>query len=58
MVVKHATAAISSAKRGHTVNSVDQHYLDLLDNLIRELYGYERQNNEMRYAAEVEMLLK
>ena len=50
MVIKHATAAISSAKRGHTVNPVDQQHLDILDGLIRELYGYERLNNEMKYS--------
>ncbi len=49
MVIKHANAAVSSAKRGHLVNPVDQHYLDKLDDLVKELYGYERLMNEMKY---------
>ena len=49
MVIKHATAAISSAKRGHNVNAVDQQHLDILDGLIDELYGYKRLTDEMKY---------
>jgi hypothetical protein len=57
MVIKHATAAISSAKRGHNVNNVDQQHLDILDNIIHELYGYKRLPDEMKYV-EPELLSK
>jgi len=49
MVVKHATAAIMSFKRGRNINPVDQQYLDLLDSTIEELYGYQRYPNELKY---------
>jgi len=49
MVVKHATAAVLSAKRGRLVNPVDQQYLNLLDKTIEDLYGYKRFPNELRY---------
>ena len=50
MVVKHATAAVNSGKRGRKVNAVDQQYLDVLDKTIDELYGYQRVEGELRYA--------
>lgn len=50
MVIKHATAAILSNKRGTPVNSVDQQYLDLMDETIEELYGYQRHPTQLYYA--------
>jgi hypothetical protein len=50
MVIKHATAAVMSAKRHRQINPVDQQYLDLLDATIEELYGYHRLPNELSYA--------
>jgi hypothetical protein len=49
MVVKHATAAVMSLKRGRQVNPVDQQYLELLDKTVEELYGYHRYPNELKY---------
>jgi hypothetical protein len=50
MVIKHATAAILSYKRGTPVNSVDKQYLDLVDQTIEELYGYKRLPKQLQYA--------
>ena len=49
MVVKHANAAIMSAKRGRAINAVDQQYLDMLDATIEELYGYTRYPTDLKY---------
>ncbi|WP_320823354.1 hypothetical protein [Reinekea sp.] len=49
MVIKHATAAVLSAKRSRQVNSVDQQYLTLLDTTVEELYGYQRLPNDLHY---------
>ncbi len=49
IVIKHANAAILSAKRGRPVNAVDLQYLQLVDSTILELYGYQRFTNEFRY---------
>ncbi len=49
MVIKHATAAVLSTKRGRAINSVDQHYLDLLDKTIETLYSYHRHPKSLRY---------
>jgi hypothetical protein len=49
MVVKHATAAVLSARRGRTVNPVDEQYLEMLDKTVEELYGYHRYPNELKY---------
>lgn len=49
MVIKHATAAVMSARRQRAINPVDQQYLDLLDQTVEELYGYHRYPNELRY---------
>ena len=49
LVVKHAGAAIMSAKRGRSINSVDQQYLDMLDATIEELYGYQRYPSDLKY---------
>jgi hypothetical protein len=49
MVVKHATAAVLSSRRGRSVNPVDEQYLELLDKTVEELYGYHRYPNELKY---------
>jgi len=49
MVIKHATAAVLSAKRGRQVNSVDDQYLTLLDETVADLYGYQRLPNDLHY---------
>lgn len=49
MIIKHAKAAVSSAKRGRSVHPTDQQYLDLLDSTIEDLYGYHRTPGEMIY---------
>ncbi len=49
MVVKHASAAIMSAKRGRSINPVDQQYLTMLDATIEELYGYVRYPSDLKY---------
>jgi len=49
MVIKHATAAVLSAKRGRQLNSVDKQFLTLLDTTVAELYGYQRLPNDLHY---------
>ena len=49
MVIKHATAAILSAKRGRLVNTVDNRNLTLLDTIVEELYGFRRLPNDLHY---------
>lgn len=57
MVIKHASAAIQSMKRNRAVNSVDRDNLDILDSTIRELYGYERFPNELKYDEPARVIL-
>lgn len=57
MVIKHASAAIQSMKRNRPVNSVDQENLNILDDTVRELYGYERFPNQMRYDEPARVIL-
>lgn len=49
MVIKHAKAAVISAKRGRDVHPIDRQNLEFLDDIIRELYGYSRVQGELRY---------
>ncbi|MFQ3231230.1 hypothetical protein [Reinekea sp.] len=51
MVIKHAKAAVLSAKRNRPVNTVDDKYLMLLDKTIEELYGYQRLPNSLQYTS-------
>lgn len=50
MVIKHANAAVLSARRAGTVHEVDLKNLELLDQTIEELYGYRRFPNQLHYA--------
>lgn len=56
MVIKHAKAAVLSAKRGNNINPVDLNHLELLDKTIEELYGFRRYPNELRYDEPVRIL--
>jgi hypothetical protein len=51
LVIKHATAAVQSAKRNRPVNTVDDKSLRLLDKTIEELYGYQRSTDTLHYSS-------